>query len=218
MLRRSHAVTLASVGALLLCGGTAVFGVDAATLEKVRTITPTTPKEVQMAIALAAGPPVADGATVYVLGAQGYEVARQGTNGFSCIIERVPETTMAPMCYDAEGSATTLQVTLFLESEKAKGTAWKQIVNDINEGYKSGRFKAPQKPGVTYMLSAYNWVPDPKTKAPIHFPGHVMFYAPYAKAANVGTGPGAPDLTDPGEPDNMMVIVPAADAHNHGYR
>lgn len=180
----------------------------------VRHVDSGTPRDVQMAIALAAGPPVSAGATVYVLGPKGYEKAREGTNGFTCLIERDHPDVVAPTCYDAEGSATTLKMLLYVEQERAAGTDEARIASAVAEGYKSGRFIAPRKPGVAYMLSDYNYLFDPDSKQMIHFPGHVMFYAPYATGKDIGHGPGAPLLTKPGSPANFLVVIPAA-VHSH---
>jgi hypothetical protein len=64
------------------------------------------------------------------------------------------------------------------------------------------------------MMSANNYLVDPESREIIHFPGHLMFYAPNLTAADVGDGPGAPLMTNPGHPDNMMVVVPAS-SHPH---
>ena len=183
-------------------------------LSPVRQIDSTTPRDVQVALALAAGPPVSDGAAVYILGAKGYIKAREGTNGFTCLVERLRADSIAPTCFDAEGSATTVPTLLFREEQRALGKDDGHIASEIAEGYKTGRFVAPRKPGIAYMLSSSNYLFDPESSRIFHFPGHVMFYGPYLTAKDVGTGPGAPDLTDPGHPDNMMVVIPAP-SHNH---
>src|SRR5262245_63318013 len=77
--------------------------VDGSTLAAVRKIDAQTPPEVQMALALAAGPPVADKATVYVLGPKGYSKLKEGTNGFSCIVQLERLDEIAPQWFDAEG-------------------------------------------------------------------------------------------------------------------
>jgi hypothetical protein len=183
-------------------------------LSKVRRVDSKTPAEAQIALALAAGPPVAKGAAVYILAPTGYVKIREGTNGFTCLVERSRLNTMEPECFDAEGSATTLQARLFVEEERARGRDEARIESEVEEGYKTGRFLAPRKPGIVYMLSNYNYVFDPESKQIIHFPGHLMFYAPYATAKDVGAGPGAPYLVSPGRPDNVMVVVPAG-SHEH---
>jgi hypothetical protein len=183
-------------------------------LSAVRHIDSTTPRDVQIALALAAGPPVSEGAAVYILGATGYVKAREGTNGFTCIVERLRADSIAPTCFDAEGSATTMKALLYREEQRALGKDDERIAAEIEEGYKTGRFLAPRKPGVAYMLSDYNYLFNPESKSIFHFPGHVMFYGPNLTAKDVGTGPGAPGLTSPGQPDNMMVVIPAR-SHEH---
>jgi|ERR1700683_203922 hypothetical protein len=179
------------------------------------------PREQQIALALSAAPAEVSGnATVYILGPQGYEKVRQGTNGFSCIVGRSfakpTETTIAPMCYDAEGSRTLLLVSLRTEELRAAGKSEAEIKADIANGYKDGRFKAPAKPGFLYMMSSKNRLgPDPKTGETVGFPPHVMFYAPYMTAKDLGYSQQELDanpymgLANPGEPDALIVVIPA---------
>jgi hypothetical protein len=187
-----------------------IAGTVAWAQEVPETVDSSTPRELQIKIAEAAAPPaVSAKATVLVLGKAGYEVARQGTNRFTCLINRERKDTMEPECYDAEGAATTLKATRFVEEQRAKGVSEEKIATAVEAGYKSGRFKAPRRPGIVYMMSPYNRVFNPETKTVIRFPGHLMFYAPYLTAKDVGEGDGAPYLTSPGKPDNLMVVVPA---------
>jgi hypothetical protein len=173
------------------------------------TVDASTPRALQVQIAEAAAPKeVSSAATILVLGRNGYEVARTGTNGFTCLINRERPDTMEPECYDAEGSATTLKATRFIEAQRARRVSEEQIAQQVEAGYKSGRFKAPQRPGIVYMMSPYNRVFDPGSKQIIRFPGHLMFYAPYLTAKDIGTGDSAPYLTAPGKPDNLMVVIP----------
>ena len=171
------------------------------------------PRDEQISLALSAGPQeVASNATVYVLGPKGYEIARQGTNGASCLVERhfvtPEETTIEPTCYDPEGSRTLLQVDLYEAELRAKGTSEAEIKKDVASGYKDGRFKAPSKPGVEYMLSSDNRLgPTPDNKT-VHFPPHFMFYAPYLTGKDLGYTSDAPFLVEPGKPDARMVVVP----------
>lgn len=98
---------------------------------------------------------------------------------------------------------------MFVESQRAAGIDDATIDKRVEEGYRSGRFTAPRKPGIVYMLSPHNYVFDPERQQIIHFPGHLMFYAPYAKAKDVGSGPGAPYIVAPGTPHALMIVVPA---------
>src|SRR5689334_12818262 len=78
-------------------------------------------------------------ATVYSLEQKGYIKVRDGSNGFTCIVNRQTPLNSEPTCFDAEGSATTLQVRLFVEEERARGRSEEQIDVALTEGYNSGK-------------------------------------------------------------------------------
>jgi hypothetical protein len=168
------------------------------------------PRDQQISIALSAGPEeIRDKATVYVLGPKGYEKAREGTNEVSCLVGRhfmtPTETTLEPMCYDPEGSRTLLLVELYAEQLRSKGTSEAEIKTEVANGYKTGRFKAPSKPGIKYMLSS-----DNRLTATAKVPPHFMFYAPYMTGKDLGfdSNKAAAFLTQPGLPDAMVVVFP----------
>ncbi len=178
-----------------------------------KSFTASVPRDVQISIALSAAPAaVASKATVYVLGPKGYEVAREGTNGVSCIVGRdfanPDETTIEPMCCDAEGSRTLLRERLYMEELRTEGKSEAEIKADIANGYKDGRFKPPSKPGVLYMLSTDNRLGPTPGGGTANFPPHLMFYAPYMTGKDLGYDSTAPFLVEPGQPDAMMVVVP----------
>ena len=176
------------------------------------------PVDQQIAIAMSAAPAeVSANATIYVLQKSGYVKARDGSNGFTCAIDREFVTTMEPECFDAEGTKTIFQTRLRTEQLRAQGKSEEEIKADISDGYKSGKYHAPSKPGIVYMLSNQNRVFDPSSKQVISFPGHLMFYAPYATAADLGyqSNPALPYLVHPGQPDALMIVVPAKGAQHH---
>lgn len=169
--------------------------------------------EEQMSIALSAGPKgVASNATVYVLASKGYEIARQGTTGATCLVgrhfEKPDETTIEPMCYDSEGSKTLLPVQLYEEGLRSKGMSEADIKTDVAKGYEDGRFKAPGRPGVLYMLSSDNRLGPVSGNGTSHFPPHLMFYAPYMTGKDLGYESVAPFLVNPGKPNALMVVIP----------
>jgi hypothetical protein len=57
------------------------------------------------------------------------------------------------------------------------------------------------------MLSPYNHLADSGTGRIEHSPGHLMLYAPYATAPDVGTGPGAPYIEGAGTTWALMIVV-----------
>lgn len=182
-------------------------------IEGIRTVDATTPAAVQIALAESAGPPVAADAAIYVLGPKGYTLARHGANGFTCLVSRERPDTLEPECFDATGTASVVPVRIFIEEQRAAGAAEERITAMVEAGYREGRFKAPARAGLVYMLSPHNYVFDPERKAIVHFPGHLMFYAPNATQKDVGSGPGAPYIVAPGTPHALMIVVPATAAH-----
>jgi hypothetical protein len=194
----------------------AILAIAGPQLDGIKTIDATTPVAVQIALAESAGPPVAADAAIYVLGTNGYTKVRDGRNGFTCLVSRERPDTMEPECFDAIGTASVVPVRLFIEAERAAGAREDRIRAAVDEGYRTGRFQAPAKPGLVYMLSAHNYVFDPERKQVVHFPGHLMFYAPYATQKDVGSGPGAPYIVAPGTAQALMIVVPASGAHGSG--
>lgn len=176
------------------------------------------PRDEQISIALSAAPQnLAKDATVYVLGPKGFEKAREGSNGVSCMVDRYfvkpAETTIEPMCWDPEGSQTTLLAYLYGEELRSGGTSEPDIKAAVASGYKDGRFKAPARPGLLYMLSPDNRLGPTPDGGTAHVPPHVMFYAPYMTGKDLGYASAAPFLTHPGMPDATMIVFPDPNLH-----
>jgi hypothetical protein len=180
------------------------------------------PRDQQISVALSAAPDeIRDQSTVYILGPQGFEKAREGSNGVSCLVTRhivtPSETTIEPMCYDSEGSRTLLLADLYGEELRSKGASDADIRAKISNGFKGGRFKAPTKPGVRYMLSGNNRLgptPDHKT---VHVPPHFMFYAPYMSGQDLGfvSDAAAAFLVEPRNPWTTMIVFPDSNPKMH---
>ena len=174
------------------------------------------PREERIKLAESAAPEEISGkATVYVLEHSGYIKVREGTNGFSCIVDRQTPWNTEPSCFDAEGSATTLLTRIFVEDERAKGKSENQINTEIEAGYKNGKFKAPSKPGIVYMLSESIYLFF--NNKIVHAPPHLMFYAPYATDTDIGSPPpgvNMPRILRAGQPDAYMIVFPAPAKHD----
>jgi hypothetical protein len=179
------------------------------------------PRDQQIALAESAAPAeVSSKATVYVLGPKGYEKAREGTNGFSCIVTRhfvkPAETTIEPQCFDVEGSRTLLPEYLHAEELRTGGKSETEIKADIAIGYKEGRYQYPSKPGFLYMMSSQNRLSAIPENGTGIFPPHLMFYAPNMTTKDIGfdaQGLAKSDylgMTHPGAGDNLIVVIPQA--------
>jgi hypothetical protein len=190
------------------------------------------PRERQIELALSAAPiEVSSKAAVYILGPKGYEKARDGTNGFTCLIERsfsgTTQTSSAPACFDAEGGRSIMVAYLRREELRAEGKSEAQIKADIAKGYEDGRFRVPG-PGFLYMMSNENYVYNSESKKSGFAPPHLMFYAPYKTAKDVGyesvTPTMVPYLTGSGVgPESLLVVAAdkpsqdgaSGDSHKH---
>ena len=177
------------------------------------------PRDQQITLAESAAPAdVSSKATVYVLGPKGYEKAREGTNGFSCIVTRhfvkPAETTIEPQCFDAEGSRTLLPVYVHGEELRTNGKSEAEIKADMANGYKEGRYKYPSKPGFLYMMSSENRLSAITDQSTGIFPPHLMFYAPNMTTQDIGLDAQSLaksdylGMTHPGAGDNLIVVVP----------
>jgi hypothetical protein len=168
------------------------------------------PREERIKLAKSAAPPeISDHATVYVLDKTGYVKVQEGTNGFSCFVDRQTPFNLEPTCFDAEGSASTLPTRLFAEEQRAQGKPEEEIKAAIDNGYKSGKFHAPAKAGIVYMMSDQG-VLFISGKS-VHIPPHLMFYAPYATEKDIGSPPAAanmPRLIRAGQPDAVVIVMP----------
>jgi hypothetical protein len=199
---------------------------------EVHLVTASTPRERQIGLALSAAPTeVSSKATVYVLGLKGYEKAREGTNGFSCLIERsfkgTTQTSSAPACFDAEGSGSIMVAYLRREELRAEGKSEAEIKDDIAKGYEDGRFKVPG-PGFLYMMSNENFVYNNVSGKSGFVAPHLMFYAPNKTANDVGYDSVSPTmvpyLTGSGiGPESLLVVAAekpsqgdsAGESHKH---
>src|SRR5580700_1381389 len=143
-------------------------------------------REEKIKLAKSAAPPeVADKATVYVLDRTGYVKTQDGSNGFTCFVDRQTPLNQEPTCFDAEGSETTLITRLFAEEMRGKGKSEEDINAAIQDGYKTGKYRAPRKPGIVYMMSDAIYIYIAERNLIVHGPPHLMFYAPYATEKDI---------------------------------
>ncbi len=163
----------------------------------------------EIAHAEEAGPPdLAAAATIYVLGDKGYETARQGSNGASCLVSRDRSDTFEPLCFDAEGTRAILPVYLERARLRATGMSEDEVEARIEAGFENGDFSPPNKGGIAYMLSPHNKVFN-GTEV-ISYPPHVMIYAPYLTNADIGaemTDPQMPWVLNEGSPHAYIIVV-----------
>ena len=145
------------------------------------------PRQKEIDLALSAAPEhLRKNAGVYVLEQRGFVKARESTNGFTCIVNRDHPMNQKPVCFDAEGTATVLPKILRVGELLMQGKTMSEINSDTAEGFRTGKYIAPRRAGVAYMLSGDIHSFNPRTGKVESFPPHVMFYAPNVTNADLG--------------------------------
>lgn len=192
------------------------------------------PADLETDYALSALPPhLRDNATVYLLDPKmGYYVSRQGSNGYICFVSRTDwewnefrKDLCTPISYDAEGAKSIFPVYMDVASMRASGKFLAaQIKDSVISRINTGIYKAPSKPGISYMLApvmrVYTGTPDNKEISTIPGP-HYMLYAPYFTNENARYKPGtdgiilnSPDneILGQGKGPHAYIIILATDA------
>ena len=169
------------------------------------------PRDLEIQLALSALPPhLRDNATVYILNPdKGFEVARKGTNGFHTFVARTGDDTfrgswpfteyrddiLYPISFDAAGAKQQMRVFFDAAEMQAKGTPPGELKKIIKERFKTGYYKAPERAGISYMLSPIlrrYWNPEEigeesDSVMTMNYP-HVMNYAPNVSNEDIGGG------------------------------
>jgi len=179
---------------------------SAQTSKEMKKIEPL-PRDLEIQLALSALPPhLRDNATVYVLNPdKGFEVARKGTNGFHTFVARTGDDTfrgswpfteyrddiLYPVSFDSAGVNAQMRVFFDAAEMQAKGTPPGELKKIIKDRYKSGYYKAPERAGVSYMMSpilrTYLNNDEDDSVATLNVP-HVMYYAPNVSNEDIGGG------------------------------
>lgn len=182
------------------------------------------PRDAEIALARSAAPPsVSGGATVKVLTASGYEVARQGDNGAVCMVMRgftaptytpaafralvYDPTIHAPICFAAPAVRTVLPYYELRTKLAIAGKHPDQIAEALQAAYVKGEL--PRRDGATfaYMFSAHQHL-GPGIGA---WRPHMMVFVPYADATAVGAttfGEPLPQVSDDGGTPFAVVVIP----------
>ncbi len=165
------------------------------------------PRDLEIQLALSALPPhLRDNATVYVLNPdKGFDVARKGTNGFHAFVARTGDDSfrgawpltayrddiLYPISFDDAGAKAQMRVFFDAAEMQAKGTPPGELKKIIKDRYKSGYYKAPERAGISYMLSpvlrTYFNPEESDSVVTINIP-HVMYYAPNITNEDIGGG------------------------------
>jgi hypothetical protein len=151
---------------------------------------PPLPRSLEVRLALAAAPPyLRSQATVFVLdSAKGYVIERQGTNGFTCYVQRTDymredynDGYIAPECQDTEGTKSIGPVEFDIERLRAEGKlSPTELKQEIVRRFQDGVYHSPARPGIAYMLCPVVRLyggPGSKKTVAMNMPDY-MFFVP----------------------------------------
>ena len=173
------------------------------------------PKDLEVRFALSALPPkLRPAAAVYVLDpAIGYRLARPGTSGLACLVERTAwelgtdrDDIYIPLCYDASGLPGHFKAIIDAAALRAHGMSALGIKAEISKRYEQHYYHTPMRAGLSYMEA-----PIMRTKSKPDFEiirdhgptdwevhtmamPHIMIYASGVTNADIGA---VPDLAHP---------------------
>ncbi len=144
-------------------------------------------RDYEITLARSAAPPsVSAWARVLVFTDSGYVVADSGSSGVTCVVNRSWPQALEPHCYDAEGAGSVMPPELRRAELAHRGVAQADIDREIAAGLASGRYRMPQRPALTYMMSAGQVLYDDSGRRVGSWKPHLMLYYPYLKSAELG--------------------------------
>jgi len=152
---------------------------------------------------------------VLVLDARGYEAVVNGTNGFTCIVERSwtkafdddnfwNPRVRTPVCYNPQASRTVLPYTIFETKMALAGATEAAIRTSLTAAIADKQLSVPETGSMAYMMSKDQYIDD-HVKA---WYSHVMVYTPRALGANSGESWGADRVGSPVVYDSGHLLWP----------
>src|SRR6266481_6254307 len=161
-------------------------------------------RNAEIALARSAAPQsISSDAKILVLGWRGYETAREGKNGFVCVVERSwmspfnsaefwnPKVRV-PMCFNPAAERSILPLTIKRTEMVLAGMSKAQMILSIKAGFHNK--EAPAPGAMCYMMSRAGYLND----ALGHYVPHLMFYVPLTDKSSWGADlPDSPVTLNP---------------------
>ena len=171
---------------------------------------PVMDRAVEIALARSAAPAqISATARVWTWNGSRYEVAEQGSSGVNCFLARAWVPSVEPHCLDAEASRTILPILMHKIELYAQGRTDTLVEREVAAGIRSGRFKLPTRPAVSYMMSAAQELVGGNGTAVGAWQPHLMIYYPNWTGEQVGLPGFVPDvgfIENPGTPLAAFVV------------
>lgn len=171
----------------------------------------------EIALARSAAPAsVSDRARVLVLGDAGYEIAAEGSNGFTCIVQRSwandfgalefwNPKARAPICFNPAAARTVLPTYLMRTSWVLSGTSVEEMMSMTSQALAKGAIGPPAQGAMSFMMSKHGYTDD---AAAGPWRAHLMFYTPRLQPDAWGANlPGSPIIGGPSNVEPVSVFL-----------
>lgn len=173
--------------------------------------------ECEEALALSALPArLRDDVTTYVLKPQGYRVSKRGDGPFTCLVTHNHPDSIIPVCFDRAGTDAIVPTELRRGEMILGGDTVQDFMVERTKKAETGELAEP-KPGVSYMVSDYNYIYAPPAAQLFKIDAHMMYYAPNMTDDDIGgsqidgtQNKGMPFMNDPGIHGMMIAYVEQA--------
>jgi len=173
------------------------------------------PRGEEIALARSAAPAaVSEAASIYVLTADGYELAVEGSNGAACYVSRDWLTSLEPHCFDPEGATTIMKIHMRRVDLLHAGVGLEQAGETVMAELLRGEYRLPRRPAMSWMQSSAQRLVAPDGTAVGAWKPHVMIYYPFLTADDLGlagaaSAPASAMISDGGTPlSTLLVVVP----------
>lgn len=168
--------------------------------------------EREVALARSAAPrEVSAHATIYLLTDTGFVVSVEGDNGNACLVDRSWPTSIEPICYDPEARASHMQMTLAQMAAIQRGVSPVVIDRMLADGLRSGRFRLPTRPAMSYMMSGGQQLIGDDGRPAGRWQPHLMLFIPYITSEQLGLGAvpnvAAAIVVDSGKPTAQVMVI-----------
>jgi hypothetical protein len=150
-------------------------------------------RDEEIRLAMSAGPlELSKDADVWILGREGFEKARSGTNGFSCLVVRNARNRgqLAPHCLNPAATETVLPAFRREAELQMQGLDADAIGSEMGRQWANGELPLPKGPAYAYMMSAGQKLGSGLTS----FRPHFMLYMPNLTNEDIAGDPSNPNM------------------------
>jgi hypothetical protein len=173
-------------------------------------------RNAEIALARTAAPPsISRDAKVMTLGAQGYETAVEGKNGFVCMVERAwmnpfdsPEfwnpKNRSPICLNPPAARTVVPITLMRTKLVLAGKSKEEIKESVKAAIEKKELPALEAGAMSYMMSKDAYLTDKGG----HNMAHLMFYTPLGTAWGANVVDSSNSVSEP-FPGSPLLLAPS---------